>query len=126
MDDLYHRAEADGAPLVMRKELGPQQQQCRTKALPSPRAQMFANISDGAHVGDSVPPELPLNGHQIVAQQVKHFFGRGCGWCTQKRPLVSVIGELHIDPKILLAQQGNDLLQRITVLAAHPHRVSLN
>src|SRR5215467_10566032 len=44
-----------------------------------------------------------------------------------KEPLVaSVVRELHIDPEIPPAQQRNDLLQDIAVLAAHANRVSLD
>src|SRR6476469_9125716 len=40
--------------------------------------------------------------------------------------LAAVVGELHVDPEVVAFQQGNHLLQRVAVLAADSHRISLN
>src|SRR6185312_9986464 len=37
-----------------------------------------------------------------------------------------VVGELHVDAKILVAQKRNYLLQRVPIFAAHAHGVALN
>src|SRR5271167_3848453 len=38
----------------------------------------------------------------------------------------SVIRKLHIDAEIRLLDHGNDLLQRVTIFAAHSNKVALN
>ena len=46
---FHHRAQLDGAGFFVRKQLGGKQQQYRTYPLASARAQVLANIGDGAH-----------------------------------------------------------------------------
>src|SRR5262249_39913010 len=84
VDDLDHRAETYGAAFGVGKELGRKQQQSRPDPLASPAAQVLADIGDGAHAGDGIVAEFAFDGCQIVTQQVKNFFGSGCGGCAQK------------------------------------------
>src|SRR5579884_559098 len=37
-----------------------------------------------------------------------------------------IVGELHVDAEIFVAQQPDYLLQRVAILAAHAHGVALN
>ena len=62
----------------MRKKLGGEQQECGTDSLAPTGTEMLSNICDGANVGNSVAPEFALNRCQIVAQQLKNFFGVTC------------------------------------------------
>jgi hypothetical protein len=40
---------------------------------------MLANIGNGSDGRDGIAAKFALNGCQIIAQQIKDFFGRGCG-----------------------------------------------
>jgi hypothetical protein len=79
MNDFHDRAEAYGAAFIVGKQLGCQKQQRRADSLAASGTQVLTNFSNGADARDGVAPELALNGCQIVAQQVKNFFGIACG-----------------------------------------------
>jgi hypothetical protein len=79
MDNLHHGAQPHRAPFAMGKQLGSQQQQCRTKPFAAPGAQMLANIGNRSDGRNGIAAKFALYGRQVVAQQIKDFFGRGCG-----------------------------------------------
>ncbi len=79
MDDLHHGAHAYRAAPVMRKKLGSQQQQRRTETLSATHPQVLSDVSDCAHTRHCVATELTLDRGKVVTQQVKNFFGGGCG-----------------------------------------------
>ena len=62
----------------MRKKLGGEQQESGADTLSTTGAKMLADFGDGANGRNSVSPELALNRCQIVAQQLKNFFGVTC------------------------------------------------
>jgi hypothetical protein len=64
----------------VRKELRGQQKQCRPYALSASSPQVFTNFGDGADCGYGVAAKFALDRRKIVAQQLKNFFGGGCGW----------------------------------------------
>ena len=94
-------------------------------------------------VRDRVAAELAFDGGEVVAQQIEDFFavyGRGRAQrnsafrslesiaVTQGAELLirTIVSELQVDPKILLLQQRDDVLQRVAVLAADAHQVALD
>ena len=75
MDNFNHGAQPHRAFFIVRKELGRKQQQYRTYTLAAARAQVLANIGNGADTGNRIAPELALNRGKVFTQQLKHFFG---------------------------------------------------
>ena len=74
VNDLDHRAQADGAAPLVVEQFRRKQQQRGTDALAAATAQIFANLGDGFDARDRVPPELALNGGQVFAQKLEEFF----------------------------------------------------
>jgi len=68
VNDFHHRTQLDRASSRIIEKPGRQQQQHRANALATSAAQIFANLSDGFHARNGVPPELALNGREIAAQ----------------------------------------------------------
>lgn len=80
VDDLNYAAQLHGAALIVRKELGGEEQQRWTNTLSSSGTKMFADICDRRDSGDGIATEFTFNSCQIVAQQLKNFFYAARSW----------------------------------------------
>src|SRR5262249_41216229 len=75
VNDFYHASQSHGAAVVMGKELGREQKQSGANPLAAAGAEVFADFGDRAHAGDRAAAELALDGGEIIAQELKDFFG---------------------------------------------------
>jgi hypothetical protein len=52
------------------------QQQRRPNALAAASAQVFGNLRNGAYAGSGVAPQLLLDGHEVIPQQIEELSPR--------------------------------------------------
>src|SRR5271166_5345057 len=128
MNDLDHGAKFDGSLAGVVHQLAGEQQQRGAQTFAAARAQVFANFRNCPNASNRVTTKLTLDGSEIVVQQVEHFFGIvGYGRIQEVAPSVgSIVGELHVDAKIVLPQHADDFLQSIAVFAADANQIALD
>ncbi len=148
---LHHGAQANARQATAAAGLGGHQQQQRTNALAAPGDQVGGDIGHHRDGRIGLPAELGLDRRQILPEQVEDLGCRRDGKSTH--PLLRVAGrsigspdgrspcsasfvqstlvrpevrKLEFKAKILAAQHGHDLLQRVAVLAGNPDGVALD
>ena len=81
MNDFDDRAQTNRAAPFVVEHLGRKKKQRGAQALAPTVAEVFADFRDGFDVRDGVPPELALNGGEVLGQHGEDFFsvngGRG-------------------------------------------------
>jgi hypothetical protein len=74
MNNLDYRSQSHRAPPFVVHQLRRQQKQRRTNPLPSARPQIFTNLGNRLHAGDSIVLKLLLQRDEILPQQIENFF----------------------------------------------------
>src|SRR5581483_8043017 len=74
MDDFNYCTEADRAASFIVEQFRGEKEQGRSNSFASAGPKIFANFGNGTDVGDRVAPELVLECHEIVPQEIEDFF----------------------------------------------------
>jgi hypothetical protein len=84
---LDHRAQPDGSLAGEAQRMRRQQQQRGPDALAAAAPQVFGNLRDGADAGGRIAPQLLLDRHEVVPQQIEDLFRRRYRQCAQTAPV---------------------------------------
>ena len=71
MDDFHHGTKPDGPASAVIEQLRGKQQQHGTNAFAPASPQILADLGDCLDARNRIPPELTLNGREILAQQLE-------------------------------------------------------